>query len=103
MNSIIFIPASSSGIQGSDPINILNTFESFSKNLRTYDKTLIYTGKILTSIIYTTPFGGTINKILNYTGKLLTSIVLSGDIPPTIDTTKTLSYTGKNLTSITYT
>lgn len=105
MNSVIFIPAGSSGIPNPGlvtPTDILDTFESFSKNLRTYDYVLNYTGKDLTSIVYTVPSGGTVTKTLNYTGNLLTSIILSGILPAGIDTIKTLTYTGKDLTEITY-
>ena len=77
------------------------TFETVSKNLKTYPASLNYTLGVLTSIVYTLPVG-TITKTLNYTLGVLTSIVLSGDTPAGIDLTKTLGYTGSELTSITY-
>jgi len=77
------------------------TFESVSKNLKSYPYELSYTGDNLTSIVYDLGGGQSITKTLSYTGDNLTSIVLSGDIPA-IDTTKTLVYTGDNLTDITY-
>lgn len=77
------------------------TFETVSKNLKTYPASLNYTLGVLTSIVYTLPVG-TITKTLNYTLGTLTSIVLSGDTPAGIDLTKTLGYTGSELTSITY-
>lgn len=78
------------------------TFESVSKNLKTYPYTLIYTTGVLTSIEYNTG-SGVITKSFNYTGSDLTSVVLSGDIPAGLaETTKTLSYTGGILTGIAY-
>lgn len=77
------------------------TFESVSKNLKSYPYSLNYTSGVLNSIVYTVP-GGTITKTLNYTGNNLTSIVLSGNTPEGITLTKTLSYTSGNLTSVTY-
>lgn len=77
------------------------TFETVSKNLKSYPATLNYTGSSLTSIEYDIGTG-TITKTLNYTGSSLTSIVLSGDTPGGIDLTKTLSYTSGNLTGIAY-
>lgn len=77
------------------------TFETISKNLKSYPYTLNYTSGKLTSIVYTLP-SGTITKTLNYTSEKLTSIVLSGDTPSGIDLTKTLAYTGDTLTGITY-
>jgi hypothetical protein len=76
-------------------------FETVSKNLRSWNATLNYTGSDLTSIVYT---DGTdiITKTFNYSGGLLVSLVLSGDTPSGIDLTKTLGYTGSTLTSITY-
>ena len=78
-----------------------NTFESVSKNIKSWDATLTYTGDNLTSVSYTDGVD-TIVKTLNYTGDNLTSIVLSGDTPSGIDLTKTLTYTGNNLTGVTY-
>lgn len=77
------------------------TFESVSKNLKSYPYTLTHTSGRLTSITYTLPVG-TITKTLNYTGELLTSIVLSGNTPDGIPLTKTLGYTSGTLTSVTY-
>jgi phage host-nuclease inhibitor protein Gam len=77
------------------------TFESVSKNLRSYPYALNYTGSSLTSIVYTLP-SGIITKTLNYSGDTLTSIVLSGDTPSGISLTKTLNWSGDTLTAITY-
>lgn len=81
--------------------DIVETFESVSKNLKGFPAVLNYTLGELTSITYTTE-SGTITKTLNYTGDNLTSIVLSGDTPAGIELTKTLNYTGDILTSISY-
>lgn len=78
-----------------------NSFESVSKNLKSYPFVLNYTNEVLTSVVYTLPTG-TITKTLNYTSGVLTSVVLSGATPNGIDLTKTLTYTNEVLTSITY-
>lgn len=77
------------------------TYETVSKNLKSWRSSLIYSSGILTSIVYISGFD-TITKTLNYTSGILTSIVLSGDTPAGIDLTKTLIYTGSELTSVTY-
>jgi hypothetical protein len=91
-------PAGPEGPPGSGTVN---TFESVSKNLRSWNATFIYTGDQLTSISYTDGTD-TIVKTLNYTGEQLTSLVLSGDTPSGIALTKTLSYTGIQLTGASY-
>ena len=65
-------------------ISIQEYFESVSKNIKSWDFSLSYTGDKLTSIVYTENLD-TITKTLNYTGDKLTSIVLSGDTPSGID------------------
>ena len=80
---------------------IKDAFETVSKNLKSWDSTLTYTGSSLTSIAYTDGVS-TITKTLNYTSNKLTSVVLSGDTPLGIDLTKTLTYTGNKLASTTY-
>ena len=78
------------------------TFETVSKNIKSYPATLNYSGSILSSIVYSIG-AATITKTLNYDiGGNLTSVVLSGDTPAGIALTKTLTYTGNNLTGITY-
>jgi hypothetical protein len=77
------------------------SFETVSKNLKSWGGTLNYTGGVLSSIVYTDGVD-TITKTFNYTGGVLTSVVLSGDTPAGIDLTKTLGYTSGNLTLITY-
>ena len=98
VSKTIFIPASSDP----DAPGGSNTFEYVSKNIRSHDNTLNYTGKDLTSIVYDLGGGFSITKTFNYTMNDLTSIVLSGDTPAGIDLTKTLTYTVKDLTGITY-
>jgi hypothetical protein len=78
-----------------------DSFDTVSKNLKSYPWVGSYTGDQLDSLTFTIP-GGTIVKTLNYTGDKLTSVVLSGNTPSGIDLTKTLSYTGDNLTGVTY-
>jgi hypothetical protein len=79
------------------------TFESVSKNLKSYPYTVNYTDNTLTSIVYSLPDNKFITKMFEYTNSLLTSVSLSGDLPSGIDTTKSLSYTVNNvLTGISY-
>lgn len=77
------------------------TYESISKNLKSYPYAFNKTGDVLDSITYTLP-SGTITKTFNRTGTVLNTVVLSGDTPAGIDLTKTFNYTGSELTSITY-
>lgn len=83
-------------------VSVQEYFEYVSKNIKSWDYSLSYTGDKLTSVVYTEN-SNTITKTLNYTGDKLTSIVLSGDTPTGIDLTKTLTYTGDKLTSVAYT
>ncbi len=91
------------GIQGATGSgSFVETYESVSKNLKSYDYSFSYTGSNLTTITYT--FGTySIIKTLNYTGDNITSIVLSGNTPGGISLTKTLTYSGATLSSIAYT
>lgn len=77
------------------------TFETVSKNLKSWNNTFNYVSGTLSSIVYTDGVD-TITKTFNYTGGVLTSIVLSGNTPAGINLTKTLGYTSGNLTLITY-
>jgi len=78
------------------------TFESVSKNLKSYPFVLNWTGDNLTSIVYDLG-SSTITKTLAWISGKLVSVVLSGDIPINIATTKTLAYVGDNLVGATYT
>jgi hypothetical protein len=77
------------------------TFETVSKNLKSWSASFNYTSGALTSIVYTDG-ADTITKTFNYTLGVLTSIVLSGDTPSGVELTKTLNYTTGVLTSISY-
>lgn len=90
------------GLQAALDSKIGNSFETVSKNLRSYPYVLSYTSGVLTSIVYTLPDTTTITKTFNYTLDQLTSIVLSGTTPSGISLTKTFGYTGDDLTSIGY-
>jgi len=78
-----------------------DTFETVSKNLKSYGNSFSYNLGELDSITYTVGVG-TIVKTFNYTGNDLTSVVLSGDTPSGIDLTKTLNYITGELVSIAY-
>lgn len=78
------------------------TFETVSKNLKSYPATYTYSSGILSSIIYTTD-SGSITKTFNYTSGLLTSIVLSGNTPSNILLTKSFGYSGSTLINTSYT
>lgn len=89
------------GDTGATGDSFQETFETVSKNIKSWNYSLNYTLGELTSIIYTDGVD-TITKTLYYTTGDLTSIVLSGDTPTGIDLTKTLTYTTGNLTGVTY-
>lgn len=82
-------------------LDIAYTHNYVAKNLMSWDRTFVYTGDRLTSIILTDGVD-TITQTFNYTGDKLTSIVLSGDTPVGIDLTKTFTYTGDTLTGEAY-
>lgn len=75
-------------------------FETVSKNLRSADGVINFTGDLLTSIVY----ADGITKTLNYNGGgLLTSVVLSGSTPVDIKLTKTFTWDASDLpTTFTY-
>lgn len=77
------------------------TFESVSKNLKTYPYALRYAAWVLTDITYALPVWP-ITKTFTYSEWLLVSIQLSGNIPDLTHTTKTLTYNAWVLQSITY-
>lgn len=77
------------------------TFESVSKNIKSWNAAFSYSGDKLSSISYT---NGTdiIVKTFGYTGENLTAVELSGDTPAGISLLKLLSYTGDSLVAINY-
>jgi hypothetical protein len=83
------------------PPSAAETFETVSRNLRSYPATLSYAAGELSAISYATP-GGAAVKTFNRVAGRLASIVLSGSLPAGIATTKTLDYTGDALTSVGY-
>ncbi len=79
------------------------TFETVSKNLKSYPYTVNYNGSLLTSISYNLPDNKQITKIFSYVNNNLTTVTLSGDLPVGISTVKTLEYSINNaLTGATY-
>ena len=86
---------------GGEPTPAPETYETVSRNLKSYPATLSYTAGELSSISYATP-GGAVVKTLNRTAGRLASIVLSGALPSGIATTKTLTYSGDTLTGVAY-
>ena len=85
-----------------NPIGLQETFETVSRNLKSYSAVLNYTGDVLTSMVYTVPAVGTITKTLSYSSGRLVAVILSGDTPLGITLTKALTYTGDALTGIAY-
>lgn len=83
---------------------IENTFETFSKNLKDYNKTITYnSNEDVSTVTYDLGAGLQVTKTYNYllNGDVDT-IILSGDLPNNINTTKTLSYSNDNVVAITY-
>lgn len=70
---------------------IEDQFETVSKNLRSYNYEIFYTGGGNIDYIEYNTGAGTITKTFNYSGDLITSIVLSGTIAG-IDLTKSFMY-----------
>lgn len=89
------------GTQGPQGESYQESYETVSKNLKSWNASFNYSSGNLVSIVYTSG-ADTITKTFNYTGSNLTSIVLSGDTPSGINLTKNFNYTGSDLTSITY-
>lgn len=81
--------------------SVEESFESVSKNIKSWNSALVFTTGQLTSIVYTSG-PNTITKTFNYTSGVLTSLVLSGDTPSGIQLTKTLGYVSGSLSTITY-
>ena len=95
----LYHPASS----GSGTYDLTETFETISKNIKSFDCTFNYTSDDLTSIDYNT-ITGVITKTFNYTLGELSSIVLSGILPQNINLSKIFTYnTNGDLININYT
>jgi hypothetical protein len=86
---------------GGEPTPAPETYETVSRNLKSYPATLSYAAGELSSISYATP-GGAVVKTFNRVAGRLASIVLSGALPSGIATTKTLTYSGDTLTGVAY-
>lgn len=80
---------------------LAETFESVNQNIKTYPKTLTYTGSQLTSVTYTVG-PDIITKTLYYSGSKLSTVTLSGTTPASISLTKTFTYSGDQLAAVTY-
>ncbi len=89
------------GPPGAPGESYAESFESVSKNIRSWDYSLTYDAGLLVAITYTSG-ALEIVKTLAYDAGLLSSITLSGDTPSGISLTKTLGYTSGTLTSISY-
>lgn len=75
------------------------TFESVSKNIKSWDANFSYAGSTLASISYVNG-SQNIVKSFSYSLGKLTQIVLSGDTPNTIELTKSIAYSGLSISSI---
>lgn len=81
--------------------NTLVTFDTLSKNLKSYPYTLARSGAQITSITFTLPDTSTIVKAFTYSGSQIASIAISG--PSLVSTyTKILQYSGSDITGATY-
>ncbi len=80
----------------------LTSYETVSKNLKSYPYVINRIGSIINTIVYTLSLG-TITKTFSYdVNNNVSSIILSGATPAGILLTKTFNYTGSILTSISY-
>lgn len=79
----------------------VETYNTVSDNLKSWDYVFNYTGSDLTSIDYNQG-ASTITKQFNYVDGQLISVVLSGDVPSCISLTKLFTYSGQNLSAISY-
>jgi hypothetical protein len=89
------------GRMGPSGVSYSETFESISKNLKSYDFTLNNISGVLSSVDYASP-SGTITKTLGYISGVLNTITLSGDTPSGIYLVKTLNYLSGNLIGASY-
>lgn len=89
-------------VENASNIGFLDTFETISLNINSYNKVINYDldGNIDTIEFDLNP--GTITKTFNYLDGNVSTIILSGDTPD-IQLTKTFTYTDGNVTSVEYT
>ncbi len=78
------------------------TFESVSKNLKSYPYQITYSGGAVDTITYDLGGGLEIVKTFGYTSGDVTTVTLSGDTPSGIDLIKTIAYSGGNVDFISY-
>jgi hypothetical protein len=88
------------GVLASEDYAIGDSFETVSKNIKSFNFTMAYNGVgKLSTLTYTNG----IIKTLSYNGSgQLSTVVLSGSTPSGIELTKTLTYTSGKLDGITY-
>lgn len=100
LEKFVGIVIAQSGGGGVDLSNYLqNSFETYSKNLKSYPYTIADTSSTVTTITYSTG-SGTIIKTITEVSPAVTTIVFSGDYPAGLPTTK--SITDGNPITITY-
>lgn len=78
------------------------TFESVSKNIKSYPYTIAYSGGDVSTITYDLGGGLEVVKTFGYTSGDVTTVTLSGDTPAGIDLIKTISYSGGAVDNIVY-
>lgn len=100
-SSVSTISWNVTALQNDIVTKLWNSFETVSRNLKSYPYTLTYSGGSVSSIAYNT-WAWIITKTITYSWGSVSSIVLSGSIPSGILTTKTFWYTSWQLTSVTY-
>lgn len=82
---------------------LAEAFETVSKNLKSYDYSIAYTGDLVDEITYNLGGGLSIVKSFGYNiDDTVSTIVLSGDTPSGIELTKTFTYTLGKVTSVGY-
>ena len=82
----------SSSVSSSLTTKIGDSYETVSKNLRDYPKSLTYSGTTLLQVTHSLDDGSYIYKIFVYSGSYITTASLIGNLPVGIKTNKILSY-----------
>ena len=94
----------SSSISSSLNTKIGDSYETVSKNLKDYPKTLVYSGTTLLHVTHSLSDGSQIYKVFIYSGSYIITSSLSGNLPSNIKTNKILSYNSSgSVIGITYT